>query len=134
MDIVVLKLGGAALTKKEQFEVVDEDGIENISNLLLSLYGNVHLILVHGAGSFGHHQAKRYNVRSGKSDPIGIADTRRSVTTLTNILVYCTILCRTPSMKLTHVDGQVCQTIEITIGCCLTISIVENPKRKSSAA
>ena len=44
------------------------------------------MIIVHGAGSFGHPQAKRYEL-NGKFDPLGSIITHRSVKQLNDIIV-----------------------------------------------
>lgn len=91
MELVVLKLGGAGLSVKDAFETFNIKGIEAIVELLIRLNEKVSVILVHGAGSFGHFQAKQFGLSNGTQDPsfsyLGLADTRRSVTKLTGILV-----------------------------------------------
>lgn len=67
---VIVKIGGASLTQKEKEETMTSDQnleliLSNISrsfNTLSTRYS--HLILIHGAGSFGHHCAKRYCMKS----------------------------------------------------------------------
>ncbi|MEM2727101.1 MAG: isopentenyl phosphate kinase [Archaeoglobaceae archaeon] len=63
----ILKIGGSVLTQKEKFETFNEIAIEQISSAIAENYKD--LILVHGAGSFGHPHVKEF----GLSDPISIA-------------------------------------------------------------
>ncbi|OAQ96923.1 hypothetical protein LLEC1_03110 [Akanthomyces lecanii] len=70
MSTVVVKLGGAAITDKS----VPDKLSDNIDTLLDSIAHAYHqilrpsgrrLILIHGAGSFGHPPAKRHQVKAG---------------------------------------------------------------------
>lgn len=70
MSTVVVKLGGAAITDKS----VPDTLSPNIDSLLDSVAHAYHqilrpsgrrLILIHGAGSFGHPPAKKYQVKAG---------------------------------------------------------------------
>lgn len=63
----ILKIGGSVITIKENFEVINEKAIEEISLAIAENYEN--LILIHGAGSFGHPHVKKF----GLSDPVSIA-------------------------------------------------------------
>lgn len=63
----ILKIGGSVITQKENFETFNERAIEEISSAIAENYQD--LILVHGAGSFGHPHVKKYGLR----DPISIA-------------------------------------------------------------
>jgi isopentenyl phosphate kinase len=70
--IRLIKLGGAAITQKSTFETIDCDALETLiaqiartQAQLQEQYDCVWTILVHGAGSFGHFQAKKYSVNSG---------------------------------------------------------------------
>ncbi|MDK2795340.1 MAG: isopentenyl phosphate kinase [Archaeoglobaceae archaeon] len=63
----ILKIGGSVITQKESFETLNESAMEEISSAIAENYRD--LILVHGAGSFGHPHVKKY----GLKDPISIA-------------------------------------------------------------
>ncbi|MEM0215765.1 MAG: isopentenyl phosphate kinase [Archaeoglobaceae archaeon] len=63
----ILKIGGSVLTQKEKFETFNEIAIEEISSAIAENYED--LILVHGAGSFGHPHVKKF----GLDDPVSIA-------------------------------------------------------------
>lgn len=55
----VLKLGGSVITEKNQVETVNE---ERLAELASALAGHEDLVIVHGAGSFGHHHAAKHGV------------------------------------------------------------------------
>ncbi|CEP19453.1 hypothetical protein [Parasitella parasitica] len=71
--IVIVKLGGAAITNKKSIcEFAPESELSALLDQVAIAYeilkGAGHqLILVHGAGSFGHPQAVKYNLKSGWS-------------------------------------------------------------------
>lgn len=59
--MIILKLGGAAITDKNTENTCKPDIIEQV----MSELGGEQLIIVHGAGSFGHIDAKHYKLRHG---------------------------------------------------------------------
>ncbi|KAI7878363.1 Aspartate/glutamate/uridylate kinase [Mucor mucedo] len=71
--IVIVKLGGAAITNKRGVcELAPEKQLEQTLNHVQLAYkilrkSGHQLVLVHGAGSFGHPQAKKYNLKVGWS-------------------------------------------------------------------
>lgn len=71
--IVIVKLGGAAITNKKGIcELAPENELSILLDQVATAYeilkGAGHqLILVHGAGSFGHPQAVKYKLKSGWS-------------------------------------------------------------------
>lgn len=90
MKVRVVKLGGAALTNKGKMETLNEEALSHIcswlklqgmpkhlDNLLVEqketeeAYGH---IIIHGAGSFGHHQAVSY----GLGKPIQVSGKKSS--------------------------------------------------------
>ncbi|EPS59219.1 hypothetical protein M569_15590, partial [Genlisea aurea] len=116
----IVKLGGAAITYKHEFEQINEQNLNVVSSQLrqamnlehndamdwsrrpgsveipaiaVADYPDVHIeseskpfVIVHGAGSFGHHQASISGVhKGGLSRPLvmsGFVATRISVTSL----------------------------------------------------
>lgn len=89
---VVVKIGGSACTKKAQFETLNTDALLACSQQLASLSAEgVRMAIIHGAGSFGHQDAKEYGVSKGTTEGSvllperlreGFAKIRLSVTTL----------------------------------------------------
>jgi len=56
-NLVIIKLGGAAITRKQTFETLNDDVLDLCASHIAQLHANrVRLVIVHGAGSFGHHQ------------------------------------------------------------------------------
>ena len=72
----ILKIGGSLITDKKAFEVVREEMIEKIAK---QIFGDV--IIVHGAGSFGHPHVKRYGLTVE-----GISKTHLACLRLNNIV------------------------------------------------
>ena len=85
MSTIVLKIGGSAITKKDQFETLKPDALEKTAQQIssaLNADSPPSLVIVHGAGSFGHFQASRFKLSSGGDEvswTIGLAETRQSV-------------------------------------------------------
>ena len=57
----ILKLGGSIITKKDSSSEVDFDNLRRIAKEIKKANVN-DLIIVHGAGSFGHPPAKKYAI------------------------------------------------------------------------
>jgi len=90
MNLVILKIGGSALTKKDSVSLAKQDEIDRISKEIASFITerdiSDKLILVHGAGSFGHPQAMKYNLNE-KFDAKGVYEIHKSVKELNSIVV-----------------------------------------------
>jgi isopentenyl phosphate kinase len=87
-NILLLKVGGSSITEKGKLETLDVKALEWFSRTISSTINGNYLsadnnervadsatgsdkpaiIIVHGAGSFGHHTAKRYGL-GGKTSP-----------------------------------------------------------------
>eukprot|EP00658_Telonema_sp_P-2_P059563 TRINITY_DN48593_c0_g1_i1.p1 TRINITY_DN48593_c0_g1~~TRINITY_DN48593_c0_g1_i1.p1 ORF type:complete len:161 (+),score=7.96 TRINITY_DN48593_c0_g1_i1:132-614(+) len=67
---VVVKLGGSALTIKAERHVLRPDAIQSCARQLRDgIDAGVRVLLVHGAGSFGHFEAKEYGISKGRHHP-----------------------------------------------------------------
>jgi len=67
LPCVVLKLGGALITHKDQFETIDEEGLACIVGEIQAICETgQEIILVHGAGSFGHLWARHLRLSEGR--------------------------------------------------------------------
>ncbi len=65
MDFIV-KFGGSAITDKATFETVKCDALRKAAHIIKQcVERKLKCIVVHGAGSFGHHQARQYKVNAG---------------------------------------------------------------------
>ena len=68
-ESVVVKWGGGLITQKDAMKTVRHDVLDNLAEQLEAcLRQGVDVVLVHGAGSFGHLKAKTYQLAGGKSD------------------------------------------------------------------
>ncbi|WP_276272247.1 isopentenyl phosphate kinase [Haloarcula litorea] len=69
---LVLKLGGSVVTAKDEPETVDDDALAAAADAVAD--GPRDVVLVHGAGSFGHHHADAYGVSTttGTHDDAGV--------------------------------------------------------------
>ena len=75
MKIILVKYGGSAITNKSTFETANHDIISNNAKDIRSCirYNDLNgsksdrnfVILIHGAGSFGHFQASIYGLSNG---------------------------------------------------------------------
>lgn len=64
---IVVKWGGGLITEKSTLKTVNSQAIEQLALELHDVVNNgVDVVLVHGAGSFGHLQAKRYRLAEGR--------------------------------------------------------------------
>ncbi|KAK7108991.1 uncharacterized protein [Littorina saxatilis] len=90
---LVIKLGGAAITDKSVLETLRPDLLQQGAALIKRCHDEgQRIVVVHGAGSFGHHQAKLYKVNEGlgkDQNYQGFCLTRNSVTTLNKHVVEC---------------------------------------------
>ncbi|MBS7623447.1 isopentenyl phosphate kinase family protein [Candidatus Bathyarchaeota archaeon] len=86
-ELIVLKLGGSAITRKDGDHLLDRPLVEAIAKELAGIDSK--LILVHGAGSFGHPVAKRYGIHQGyreRGQLRGVTETKSSMLQLTMML------------------------------------------------
>ena len=90
--LTVLKMGGAAITDKRGYQRARPSAIRALAKAAAKALssGKVKLMIVHGAGSFGHPQVVRYKVgrgvRTGR-DRFGFCKTRESVAKLSAIIM-----------------------------------------------
>lgn len=68
---VVMKLGGGLITDKSSFKTAKKGVIDSICSEISKMISNGHtVILIHGAGSFGHLLAKKWSLAGGLDDEI----------------------------------------------------------------
>lgn len=72
-QMTIIKIGGSVITYKNKIGTIKRKRLEQIADELKSYLEktNEKLIVIHGAGSFGHPLAKKYNI----SDPRSIKST-----------------------------------------------------------
>jgi isopentenyl phosphate kinase len=87
--MIVLKIGGSVITKKDRPMTVDEENIMRISEEIRD--SRVHpIILVHGGGSFGHPIAKKHGLpdqTAPKQYSTGFSETHNAMVMLNNIII-----------------------------------------------
>ena len=86
--MLLVKLGGSVITEKSNLKVFDSVSTEALAKELASYKGEI--IVVHGAGSFGHPEAKRYNLNKGYHDDsqlVGVAEVQRDVRYLNRMVL-----------------------------------------------
>jgi isopentenyl phosphate kinase len=102
----IVKLGGAAITQKSQFECLQQHTLATVAQQLKVMHDQLRdgLVVVHGAGSFGHFQAKQYDLVRGGRDPTsrreGFILTRQSVTKLQHHVISALIAAGVPACGL----------------------------------
>lgn len=87
MNLTILKIGGSVITEKGSVSVAKKDEIDRISQEIAAFKKEVKLpiILVHGAGSFGHPQAIEHLSKGFNAN--GVYLTHASVKSLNSMVV-----------------------------------------------
>ena len=68
---VVIKLGGGLITDKGSMKKFDSDSVERVADSISSVIEmGVPIVIVHGAGSFGHLLAKEWSISEGVNQKI----------------------------------------------------------------
>ena len=87
--VLVVKLGGSLITNKRARASLRAGALKRAASQLVLAHEVVSLVVVHGAGSFGHHEAKEHGLRHGgtvracpRHVAVGEALTRAAVRTL----------------------------------------------------
>jgi len=137
---VVVKIGGSACTKKAQFETLNNERLSASCKQLAALAGEgVRMAVIHGAGSFGHQQAKEFGVSKGTSEtastasPLpqrlreGFAKTRLSVTTLNKYVISALVEEGLPAVAMSPCPFVGTSQKKLT-GGCLPASAAEGCK------
>jgi len=71
-NLIFLKLGGSLITDKERPRTPRLDRLKDLCGQIASVLArdpNLHLLIGHGSGSFGHVPAKKYGTRNGLPTP-----------------------------------------------------------------
>ena len=99
---IVVKMGGSAITVKSKLETLNAATLDATAAHVAAAHASgVNLAVLHGAGSFGHFQAKKYLISKGNAHPewaFGFADTRRAVTTLNHEVVTRLVGAKVPAV------------------------------------
>lgn len=83
----ILKLGGSVITEKEDPETLDRASLDACARAVGAADGE--LLLIHGAGSYGHYHAEQYGVTvdAGTHDPAAVFDIHDSMRQLNDLVV-----------------------------------------------
>ena len=95
-ELIIVKFGGSLITdKSSDTPKINNKNLESIGNILKQK--NYNLIIVHGAGSFGHPIAKKFDIAEGLNNDLkqknAIKETRKQVRELNKI--FCESLNKT---------------------------------------
>ncbi|XP_060600284.1 uncharacterized protein LOC132753777, partial [Ruditapes philippinarum] len=123
IDLIV-KFGGSAITDKSKLETLNEESLTRAVELISLCYKqNLTCIVVHGAGSFGHHQAKEFKVNSGwhhikdgndiELVKTGFLSHKESVTMLNHHVVNSLLKQNIPAVGLSVCGGWVTENGEV---------------------
>ncbi|RQG91200.1 acetylglutamate kinase [Natrarchaeobius halalkaliphilus] len=93
--MIVLKLGGSAITDKDRAETLDGEALESASDAIATALeasaepGNPNLVIVHGGGSFGHANASDHGVTTteGSHDIDAVHDIHGAMKTLNGFVL-----------------------------------------------
>jgi isopentenyl phosphate kinase len=80
MSVVLVKLGGSVITDKSRYRTFDRDSTDRLAQEMASC--GEQLLIVHGAGSFGHILAKEHQLQNGHlggSQKAGVAKVQQDV-------------------------------------------------------
>ncbi len=87
METIVVKVGGSAITWKDRAKAARIDVMETIARELKEASSRARILLVHGAGSFGHPIARRYGITTSSGRARGVAEIRLSLLELSYMLL-----------------------------------------------
>ncbi|ASJ00226.1 isopentenyl phosphate kinase [Thermococcus gorgonarius] len=83
--MIIVKVGGSVFSdKKGKPENFDVETVRDIAREIANFYPREDFIVVHGGGSFGHPEAKKYGIRDGLPEDWESASLKRIGFTLTH--------------------------------------------------
>jgi isopentenyl phosphate kinase len=88
--MIILKLGGSVITDKAQKQSFKTEIMNNLASQIKK--ADKEVIIIHGAGSFGHILAKEHNLNDGffkDSQLLGFSQTHSMVQKLSNLVIDC---------------------------------------------
>ncbi|NJE25714.1 isopentenyl phosphate kinase family protein [Thermococcus sp. MV5] len=90
--MIIIKLGGSVISNKNEPYSFNQEIIEQIAEEITQFYPNEQFILVHGGGSFGHPNAREYNIREGligdlNRKRIGFSKTHQAMLKLNELII-----------------------------------------------
>lgn len=89
-ELVALKVGGSVITDKDNYASVDKAALGRVVlEAAVAIRAGVSLVVVHGAGSFGHVKAKKHGLKDGfetQEQKQGFAETHYDVIQLNQLV------------------------------------------------
>ncbi|ELY48203.1 isopentenyl phosphate kinase [Natronorubrum sulfidifaciens] len=87
--MIVLKLGGSVITDKERPETLDGGSLEQATDAVANALADEKLVVVHGGGSFGHHNASEHGVSTteGTHDAAALLEIHGAMKTLNQFVL-----------------------------------------------
>lgn len=101
-QLALVKLGGSVLTDKTQYRTPRLDVIARLAYELASVADR--LVLVHGAGSYGHVLAKQHRMAEGAAPPEAIAQVHADVRELQGLVLAALHDAGVPALSLSTYD------------------------------
>ena len=91
-ELIVLKMGGAAITDKKQESTPHKQTITQVAKILSKFENRPPIIIVHGAGSYGHPYAYKHRLVEGyipsqENQLLGLIETHLAVGELHNLIL-----------------------------------------------
>ena len=101
----IVKFGGSAITNKSEFKSANLDQIKKLAQAISTVWseGMRDLVIVHGAGSFGHKMVLKYGINDGITNEfqrLGFADTHAACSELSSIVVSALIEENVPAVSI----------------------------------
>jgi len=101
----ILKLGGSAITRKGGYMQADSAGISRLCKAVAQVWhrGCRDIVLVHGAGSFGHAPVLKFGINDGaktEKQKLGVAITHASCAHLSSLVVKELLAAGVPAISL----------------------------------
>ncbi|MHA1912565.1 MAG: isopentenyl phosphate kinase [Candidatus Kariarchaeaceae archaeon] len=92
-ELIILKMGGAAITDKKQERTPHKQTITQVAKGLSQFEQTPPIIIVHGAGSYGHPYAYKHRLVEGyipsqKNQLLGLIETHLAVRELHNLILH----------------------------------------------
>ncbi len=109
--LLVVKLGGSVVTRKDEPFTPNIGVIEEVSKQVPELLSEHSLILIHGGGSYGHVAASEYRVAEGYLKPsqlIGLTRVKLRMNELTQLILASLASQGVPAIPVTPVSCLTC--------------------------
>ncbi|NHV99801.1 MAG: isopentenyl phosphate kinase family protein [Thaumarchaeota archaeon] len=111
--LIVVKLGGSVVTRKDEPFKPNTLVIEQVSKQVSGLLRDYSFILVHGGGSYGHVVASEHRVDEGYLEPnqlIGLSRVKLSMNELTQLILASLASHGVPAVPVTPVSCLTCSS------------------------